>query len=177
MDSPDPVSAFFLGTAATATAPATAGLFGAGGAVTAGGIGTGLALGGTALSALSGVRSAEAGRQAAKAEAKQAEISAGIEERQARRRAAEIIGKQQNIAAGAGLSTTTGSPLEFMLDSAREAEIEAQNIRYGSSLRQRRSLYEAGLSSGRKAGVIGEGIFRGGSLLYQFAQRSKGVSP
>ena len=181
MESPDPISAFFLGTAgtaATATAaaiPSVPGLFGLGGAITGAHIGTALSLGGTGLSAISGVRSAEAGKQAAKLEARQESISEGIRQRGIERKNALILGNQKNIGAASGLDITTGSPLELMLDTAREAEREKLESGYSSELRRRRSLYDAGLSGGKKTGAIGEGIFRGGSLLYQFAQRSKGV--
>ena len=72
---------------------------------------------------------AKAGAQAAEVEAQSKEEAAAFEERQFRRRAVLLMGEQRAILSSSGFVVDEGSPLLQTLDTARQAEMEALNIR------------------------------------------------
>lgn len=122
---------------------------------------------GQAGSAVAGSQASSANQRFAKVEAQQAIINAGIEERQSRRRAAQILSKQQAIAAASGLDTSSGTPLEVMLDSARQAEEEALLIRAGGEAKARAIKAGAALESSRASSAAFGGLAGAGLTLAQ----------
>lgn len=101
---------------------------------------------GQAGSMVAGSQASEANIRAARAEADQAIFNAGIEEKASRRRATQILAKQRAIGAASGLDTSSGSPLEIMLDSARQAEEEALTIRMGGVMKANVAKYKGYLA-------------------------------
>ena len=128
--------------AAGATAAIPAGMAAAGGMAagvgTAGAVGstgllaslaTPLMVAGTVGSTLSQIQQARGQASALRSEAKSIKYQSQFEERQARRQSRMLIGKQIATGAASGVDIATGSPLFMELDSVREAELEALNIR------------------------------------------------
>lgn len=160
-----------FGGPSTLGATATTGGLLTGGLPALGSIATGLSLAGTAGATVSGVQSSIAQSKAAKAEAKSIRESAAFEEAQFRKRAQTLLAKQRAIGAGAGLDISSGSPLAIMLDSAREAEIEAQSIRRSGEIGAEGKKFESRLARGRIPGQVFGGVARGGSILSQWLRR------
>jgi len=143
----------------------------------------GLGLVGTAGQVISERGAAESEAQQAEAQARLADIEAGsiesaarAEEDADRRRTARILGKQRAVSGAAGIDITSGSALLLELDSAKEAELSALTIRQRGAVGVRGKRQEAifarqqaGIARGRKGAAIAKGIFRGGSLLTEFA--------
>jgi hypothetical protein len=92
---------------------------------------------------------AEAQSQALEQQAQSQQEAAAYEERQFRRKAAFLIGKQHAIYGASGLDTLSGSPLTQELDTVRQSEIEALNIRRGGDVAASSSRFEAGLAKYR----------------------------
>jgi len=146
-------------------------------------VGLGLALTGTAGQVISGLKGAESEAQQAETigefqeiEARSIEEASAAEEAADRRRTARALGKLRAQGAATGVDPSSGSLLLLNLDSAKEAELSALNIRQRGALRafEKRtgaqlSRQRAAIARGRKGGIIAGGIFRGGSLLAGFA--------
>lgn len=120
---------------------------------------------GTGGQILSGIRQAEAQSLFARREAQSIRQAAEFEERQFRRRASLLMGKQTAIAAASGLDITSGSPLLMELDSIREAELEALNIRRTGRMGESAKLFEARLARRSIPFTIVGGATRFGSSL------------
>jgi len=126
---------------------------------------------------------AESQAQQSEAQARLADIEAGsiesaarAEEEADRRRTAKILSKQIATGAAAGIDITSGSALLLELDSAKEAELSALTIRQRGEVGVRGKRQEAifarqqaRITRGRKGAAIAKGIFRGGSVLTEFA--------
>jgi hypothetical protein len=123
----------------------------------------------------------EAQSKALEQQAKSQEDAAAYEERQFRRKAALLLGKQHAVYAASGVDTTSGSPLLMELDSVRQAELEAQNIRRGGNVAAASSRFESGLakyranyySSSIAPAVIGNVAQGTGSVLSQWMKYSR----
>ena len=94
-------------------------------------IGPGAQLIGSAGKAYSGIAASSGIADQAKAAAGQALESAGVGMRQTRKRARFVEGKQRAITAASGLavSGTNDSPIEVMMESAREAQLQIELIK------------------------------------------------
>lgn len=95
-------------------------------------------------------------------QAKQAQDVAKIKEENYREEVARRMAKIRADYAAAGV-TTEGTPLLVMMDSARQAERDAQRIRYGGEIESFAYQGEAGLQrmTGKQAyqaGLIGAGV-------------------
>lgn len=134
------MEAMLFGSAATAAAPATMGLFGMGGSFAAL---PALLTTGTAVSAVGGIQQAQAAKGAAGYNAALLEQNAVAERQQAaareeakRRETSMILGKQAAAFAqsGGGLG---GSAADVMRQSSINAELDALTLRYEGDLRAR----------------------------------------
>lgn len=108
----------------------------------------------------------EAGQQAeaqakyqskiARNQAQAAKNAAEVAEQNRRERDRRIMAEQRALVGGSGLSTE-GAPLLVMLDSAKEAELDAIRLRYGGSLQSGGFLDQAKLFQfqGRQAAQAG----------------------
>jgi hypothetical protein len=99
-------------------------------------VGATAAIAGTGIATVSAVKQsktqaaiAEATAESYDIDAENKKTAAEYEENQFRRRAALLMGKQSAIFAASGIDPSSGSPLLQMLDTVKEAEMEAQNIR------------------------------------------------
>jgi len=115
----------------------------------------GVSLLGTGLSAFGQYRSGQAQEAAYKYNAAATEEKGKYEESQARERLKHLLGTQRALYGKAGVDITSGSPLLMMLETTREGEVEALNIRRGYQT-------EAGIQryygkQAREAGMIGAG--------------------
>lgn len=125
---------------------------------------------------------ADAQAKALEQQAKSQEEAAAYEERQFRRKAALLIGKQHAIYGASGLDTVTGSPLLMELDTVRQAELEAQNIKRGGDVAAASSRFESGLAKYRSnyyQGTIAPSVIGGlaqgtGSVLSSWMGASGG---
>jgi len=108
-------------------------------------IGTAVTAGSTVLQGFAAANQAEAQAKFQRREARMQEAAAAAEEESFRRSARRLRGRQlvQIAKSGGDLS---GSPLEVFADSAAEAELDAQAIRFAGSEQAARSRAEAGLS-------------------------------
>ncbi len=143
--------ALAFGTAATSTAVATTGLFGAGGSFA---LGTTLGTVGTAVGALGAIRGGRAEQNAAYFNAQ-----AATQEARARENAQRTQAQRQLASIRAGVAksgaTMEGTPLAVLSESAANAEIDALNTRYSG---QRESaLYTARGQNARTAGYMRAG--------------------
>lgn len=140
---------------------------------------------GAAGSTMANIQAARSRAAVANIEAQGAERAAQSEreaakfkERQFRREASLAQGKARAIAAASGIDVSSGSALFLELDNARQAEIEALNIRRTGRVRAqdrrfqaRSKRFEAQLEEASIPGSIFGGVAQGASLLTQFATR------
>jgi hypothetical protein len=110
--------------------------------------------------------------------------SAAYEETQFRRRAALLLGKQEAIFGASGVDPGSGSPLFMELDSVRQAEIEALNIRRTGALTASSREFEARLAGFKSdtfrsqiPGTILGGLASGvGSGLSSWSRYSRNIN-
>lgn len=107
---------------------------------------------------LSSIQQVNAQAKGAKFEAKSIEEQAAFTERQSRRQSALAIGKQVATGAASGVDITSGSPLFMELDSVRQAELEALNIRHQGALGAASKRFEARMAKAQIPGIIIGGI-------------------
>ena len=155
-------------------------------------IGLIVSVAGTVASTVSSIRQQQSQAAFAEAEAEFREQEAAsvreaaeFEETQFRKRAARVVAKQRAIGAAAGFDISSGSPLLMELESTREEEIEAQNIRRtgrvsaaGKLFQAKMSKFEARLSRGAIPGIAIGGAAKAGRTILDFyikkQQRDKG---
>lgn len=114
---------------------------------------------------LSGISQANAQAKGAKSEAKSIVEQAAFQEQQSRRQSALAIGKQVATGAASGVDITSGSPLFMELDSIRQAELDALNIRHQGALGAASKKFEARMAKARIPGIIMGGIAGAGGGL------------
>lgn len=186
-------TAAIAATGTAAAVPATAGLFGAAGAITAGGLATGGALVGGLALGTAGILQAGAA-QAAQAEsaAELAAFNARVAEQEAQaieartgfegRRQAEVAERRQSrlraALSASGVVPTAGAALLIQTEQAKESELEQLLIGFEGGIAAGRARSQAALDrtqagifsqragAARTAGVIGAG----GSLLQGFGR-------
>lgn len=132
-----------------------------------------MALLGTMMGTASSLSANKANAQAAEQEAQNFEQSAALQERQFRRSASLEAGKGRAIAAASGVRADTGSPLLAELDFAKQAEIEAQNIRRTGMMQAGSKRYEARLTNRSNLFTGISGGMQGGSILSSFFARNQ----
>ena len=132
-----------------------------------------MALLGTMMGTASSLSANKANAQAAEQEAQNFEQSAALQERQFRRSAALEAGNGRAIAAASGVRADTGSPLLAELDFAKQAEIEAQNIRRTGMMQAGAKRYEARLTNRSNLFTGISGGMQGGSILSSFFARNQ----
>ena len=102
----------------------------------------------------------------AKAERASELESAAYAERQYRRTAALTMGQARATIAASGVSASSGTPLLLQLDNARQAEMEALNIRRTGEIRAR--TYKTSVDY---LTPISHGVAKTGSILSQWVTR------
>jgi hypothetical protein len=124
-------------------------------------VGAGAAIAGTAVTTIAATRQAQQQSYAAEAQASEIEATSQInqqladaeaqnqisaaeyDEHQFRRRAALLMGKQAAIYGASGVDPSSGSPLVMTLDTVRQAEMEAQNIKRSGQMGASSTLFRA----------------------------------
>lgn len=109
---------------------------------------------GTVLQTVSEVQAANSRAKGARAEAKSIERQAAFTELQSRRQSAMAIGKMVATGAASGVDITSGSPLFMELDSVRQAELEALNIRHQGAQGAAAKRFEARMAKASRTGII-----------------------
>lgn len=132
---------------------------------------------GTVGQTISSVQAARGQARAASAEASSIQEAAASEETQFRRRAAQLLAKGRAIGAASGVDISTGSPLLLELDNARQAELEALNIRRTGQVGAAGRLFEADLARRSIFGTVLGGAARTGSILSEWMFKSGGELP
>ena len=122
---------------------------------------------------VTGIASAASNAQAAKAEAESLELAAAADARKDRRRSQHILSKQRAIAGASGVDPGSGSPLIALLDSAKEAELDAQTILSRGRLGAEGKKAEARSETGKIFGQAFGGVAQSGSILGQFMHDRK----
>jgi hypothetical protein len=144
-------------------------------------IGTALMVGGTLLSGAGQIASSNAEAKAAKYNADVQRQNAQLADRQARNvleagtreeqkqkaQTSQLMAKQQAAQAANGVDVTFGTPLDLMVDTAKQGAIDALTIRTTAyrnyddtrnqavSYRNQASLYDAQAKNSRAAGILG----------------------
>lgn len=111
------------------------------------------------------VQAARGQARAAEAEATSIREAAAFEETQSRRRSAQLMAKGLAIGAASGVDISSGSPLLLELDNARQAELEALNIRRTGEVAARGREFEARLARRAIPGLVFGGLAQSGSVL------------
>ncbi len=143
--------------------------------------GTALMIGGTLLSGAGQIASANAQSQAAKYNAEVQRQNAQLADRQAKNvldagtreeqkqkaMTSQLMAKQQAAMAANGVDTTFGTPLDLMVDTAKQGAIDALTIRTNAyrnyddvrnqavSYRNQSALYDMEAKNSRTAGILG----------------------
>lgn len=128
-------------------------------------------LAGTAAQTAADVRASRTAADVYSAEAESERAAGRYNAEIARDQGRRVIGKQRAIAGASGLATTSGTPLDIMLESAKQAELEALSAQYESESRAR-NLSMRGQYAKRGAGsAIAQGIVRGGTYFSDWYNR------
>ncbi len=121
---------------------------------------------GSAMSAYGQYRQGEAAKAAgsfnedvAAANAEAARKKAAYEEEIQRDKLKKIMGRQRTLYAKAGVNIDEGSPLLMLMETAEEAERDAQAIRYGGDVAATQML-----NQGRMAAFQGEQAYKAGMI-------------
>lgn len=136
-------------------APATAGLFGTGGVFSAA---TALGTLQTAGQALSGIGSLVSGfGQAASYEqnAKLARQQAQYNANQKRRETSALLSRQRAAYGASGVQVNTGSPVDFIAETAEQGEMDALMMLYGGEAEA--SMMQSRARQSRLGGILGAG--------------------
>lgn len=170
-----------FGTAATATAAATTGLFGTAGAFalapTLSTLATGFGVASALQSGRSAQKAAEYNAAVARQQAETTRAIYGEKEQQQRREAAFIVGKQRAAGAQAGLGLG-GSFADVADQSGVMAELDALNIRYTGEMEAKGLLSKAGLYSMEGSTARSGSYLRAATTaLSGYADYSRGRSP
>lgn len=131
-------------------------------------IGLGLGALGIVGQTASEVSATKASAKIDKLEARSIRSQAMFDEAEDRRRTAKILGKSRAIGAASGVDISSGSPLLQLLDSAREAELSALNIRHGGERAAEAKELQAKFKRMSIPGIVAGGVGRL-SLLGSFA--------
>lgn len=156
------VGASAAGTAAAATGATVAGLS----AAAWGGIAAGAGVIGSVVSSM---QSNNANADAAKVESKQAQINADLQAQQYDQNARRERSRAEAMIGASGVSSTSGSPLELLIHSAYNAELNKENIKRGGQIESNSLNRQASLYRGRNAGELVGGLGRvGGGIVSSF---------
>jgi len=105
-------------------------------------------------------------------EAESTRQASAYQERQYRRRVALLLGKQSAIQAASGVDPTSGSPLLMELDSVKQGELEALNIRrtgevgaVGREFEARMARQRAAYAGQQKGYAIASGVLQASSSI------------
>jgi hypothetical protein len=131
-------------------------------------IGLGLAAAGTATSVVGQVKAGNAAQQAGEFNANVATEQATIKENQQRLADQRVLSTARANAGASGVEGTSGSPLDVMAESARQAEMNALIIRRGGVLdayAQRKAGNQA--QSAARIGAVGSLLTGGASIAKQ----------
>ena len=128
-------------------------------------------------------RQAKYNRKVAENQAQAATNAALVSEDIQREHDQRILAQQRALVGGAGL-TTEGSELLVMIDSAKQAELDAVRVRYGGELQaggleDQAALFGFSGRQARRAGQIAVGttLLTGASSAYGGYQRAKTPTP
>jgi len=125
------------------------------------------------LQTISEVQQARSQAKAFDAEAKSIKYQAQFEEKQSRRQSAMLIGKQIATGAAAGVDITSGSPLFMELDSVRQAELEALNIRNQGRNAAAGRKFAARMTRAQIPGIIMGGVAKLAGTGAQYGQHQQ----
>jgi hypothetical protein len=123
-------------------------------------IGPGAQLIGQAGKVFSGISAASAISGEAKTAANNAMASAGIGMRQTKRQADRVAGKQKAITAASGLavSGTNDTPIEVMMDSAKQAQLQIELIKRNGMIDAEAAKQRGRLAKAAAMGKVTEGF-------------------
>lgn len=127
-------------------------------------IATVVSVAGSLMQASQQKKAADYNAQMAQQQSVAAQQQAAAQADTQRRRAQRQIGSMEASYAASGLSLE-GSPLEVLEQSARDAELDRQNILYGGSLRSTGYQNTASLESAKGQNAMTSGFLRAGSTL------------
>lgn len=126
---------------------------------------------GTIGSTMAQANAADAQAQAAEQEAISVKQASESFERQARRRSGLIMGQSRAIVAASGIDPSSRSAVLLDLDNARQAEIEALDIRRFGQVSAAGKRYQGTLAKASIPGIYLGGAAQGGSILSTWATR------
>lgn len=109
--------------------------------------------GATVISTISSVNQARAQARAASNEEEIAKTQGLIEERNLRHQQQVVLAKQRAITGASGLEPS-GSPLETMLDTARQSELDILTSRYGAKVKAQMAKDWGKIASGQIPEII-----------------------
>lgn len=133
---------------------------------------------GTIGQTISGVQSARQQAYNLDAEAKSERLAAEEEARRSRYENRRKIARARALGAASGVDIGSGSPLLSVLDSVRQAELEAQTLSYGGQLRQQQKKAAARAARGQIPGLIFGGLAKtGGTILGDWWSKRQAPQP
>ena len=120
---------------------------------------------GTASQTIAGVRASRAEAKSLKNEA-QSELLAGeYNASLVRNRAAYQAGRSRSVGAASGVDISSGTPLDVMLESAKQAELDALAERYQANVKAQALKTKGKIAQGQILPQIGTGLVRGSTYL------------
>jgi len=123
---------------------------------------------GAATNMAAGMRSASVNASNARLERQSVLDASAYDETQTIRRDRQLLGRQKANMAAAGLSTTSGTPLLLQIDSARQASMDAMQIRRRGQMQAMAYQYQTRPDYFTPAA---QGLAKGSSILSQWLTR------
>lgn len=144
--------------AAVSSAAGSAGLISA---TTAGIIGAVSTAAGAGLTAMSANQASKANAAAANAQAQQQQMNATAQATGERQQSDLVLSRQRAIAGASGVQLDN-SPLQIMLDSAKNAELQAQRTIYSGNVNANMSRYAANIYNAQGRNALYAGAAKAG---------------
>jgi hypothetical protein len=125
----------------------------------------GASLAGTASQTVASVRASNNAADLYKAQA-QSEIVAGeYNANLSRQQSQRVMGKARAIIGASGVDPGSGSPIDIMLESAKQAEMEALTIQYEAQNRANQSKARGRIARAGASNALAEGVTRGATYF------------
>lgn len=138
------------------------------------------AVAGTVITTVASSQAAKANARASEEEEKALKYQTDREQASERKHNLAVLGAQEARIGASGLSSSSGSPMDLMLQSAFEGEMNALDIGYSGGLKQKAKRREAAMYRAQVPGIVIGGALQGvgqasGALGNYYARNNMGL--
>lgn len=137
----------------------------------------GSTLAGIGVQTAAEIRASKETARLASQEAQQARLAGDYNANLIRKEARGVLGQQRVITAAAGYDTDSGSPLDIMMESAKQAELDALAVRQQAENRARLAKYRGQVAKGMTLPTVATGLTRSGAYFSDWFNKYSRTTP